>query len=115
MTDRGPELEFGSMFLRRISGDKLISMQTALEIARLVLRDNGGQSELDENEPLSAAEDGDTWVVQGGASTTPVKGPSGLLLNGRFKMRISQFDGQILDCVFIVTLPLEFPIPPAKP
>jgi hypothetical protein len=69
----------------------------------------------DRDEPLSVVEDGDTWIVQGRPPpTSPTKGLSELALDGPFKMRISQFDGQILDCVFVINIPIALSMPPVK-
>ncbi len=92
-----------SMLSRRWSGTKLITSQMAIEIARMVHRESGGQADLERNEPLSAAEDGDAWVVSG---AKPVKyDPSHPVLDGSLQMRISQFDGQILSYVLAMILP----------
>ena len=112
MSDEKREQVFGSMFLRRISGQKLISSPIALEIARLVLKEQSGQGALEANEPLTVAEDGDDWIVLGNAPSPAPFDASGLKLEGPFKMRLSQFDGQILDCVFVVTMPRAATIPP---
>lgn len=89
------------MWMRRASGVKLISAQTAIELARQVVHDELGPTEVERNEPLNAVEDGDAWVVVGNelvefnTEHPPVSGWIGPLW-----MRISQFDGQILSYVF---------------
>jgi len=90
-----------SMWMRRAGGVKLISAPTAIEIARRVLNDELGAIEVQRNEPLTAAEDDDAWVIIGSESAEfnvqhpPVSGWAGPL-----RMRISQYDGQILSYVF---------------
>jgi hypothetical protein len=115
VSDGNPPQEFGSMFLRGISGSRLISAPIAVEIARLILAEQHGPSSLKQNEPFSVVEDGDTWIVQGAARAAPIVDTgSGLPLEGPFKMQISQFDGQILDCVFVVTIPSAFAAAPPQ-
>ena len=96
MSEEKREQKFGSLYLRRASGAKLISAQIATEIARLVLREQYGQTELDRNEPFSIVEDGDTWIVRG--KDPPKQAPQtppDIISDGPFKMQISQYDGQI--------------------
>ncbi len=92
-----------SMLSRRWSGIKLITSQMAMEIARIVHRELEGQANLDCNEPLSVVDDGDSWVVSGAKSIE--YDPSNPVLEGSLKMRISQFDAQILSYVLALTMP----------
>jgi hypothetical protein len=91
-----------SMQSRRWSQQKLITCQTAIEIARLVHRDSYSQVDLDANEPVTARADGDTWLVSGAKEN---KYEPGSKLDGALEMRISQFDGQILSYVLSFVLP----------
>jgi hypothetical protein len=100
-----PQQQFGAMFLRRISGDQLISAHIALEIARLVLKEQSGQNALKKSEPLLVVEDGDEWIIQGSApNEATTTRAAGIALDGGFRMRISKYDGQILDCVFVIDI-----------
>jgi len=92
-----------TMLSRRWSGQTLISVDIAIQLARLVHEEQYGQSALREEEPLSVEEDGDCWVVKGAKAlkydvTTPK-------LDGPMEMRISKFDGQILSYAFVAPLP----------
>lgn len=92
-----------SMLSRRWNGIKLITSQMAMEIARIVHRKSEGQAALDRDEPLCVVEDGDAWVVSG---AKPIAyDPSNPALEGSLKMRISQFDAQILSYVLATTMP----------
>lgn len=93
--------ESASMWMRRATGVKLISASTAIEIARRVINDEFGEIEVARNEPLTAVEDGDTWVVVGSESAEfNAEHPPTPSWAGPLHMRVSQFDGQILGYVF---------------
>jgi hypothetical protein len=93
--------EDASMWMRRAGGVKLISASTAIELARRVLNDELGAIELERNEPLTAEQDGDTWIVTGSESDEfNAQHPPTSGWTGPLQMRISQFDGQILSYVF---------------
>jgi NTF2 fold immunity protein of polymorphic toxin system component len=94
-----------SMLSRRWNGDKLISSEIAVEIARLVRKKQLGQAAQQRDEPLSAQDDGDTWVVVG--ANPENHDPANLALDGPLRMRISKFDGQILSYVLSVRLPRQ--------
>ena len=65
------------------------------------LNDELGAIELERNEPLTAEEDGDTWIVTGSESDEfNAQHPPASGWTGPLQMRISQFDGQILSYVF---------------
>ncbi len=104
-----------SMQSRRWSGTKLITSQIAVDIARLVHRQTGGDSGLAINEPLLVAESGDNWVVTGSKITR--YDPNDQALGGSLRMVISQFDGQILSYALTLTLPRDLapPNPAAGP
>jgi len=94
------------MIFRQARGDALITDAIAVEIARLILKSQHGQSALDRNEPLSATADGDAWIVLGRDQPQgPAESPRGFSLAGPFRMRISRFDGQIFECCFVMALP----------
>ena len=91
----------GSMWLRRANGQKLISAQTAMEMVRMVVKDQHGQLEVDRNEPLSCIDDGDAWIVNGNESPEfNAKNPPKPTWSGPLRMCISKIDGQILSYVF---------------
>ena len=93
--------ESASMWMRRASGVKLISASTAIELARRVVNDEFGAIEVARNEPMTAVEDGDTWVVVGSESAEfNAEHPPASGWTGPLHMRVSQFDGQILGYVF---------------
>jgi len=92
-----------TMQSRRWNQEKLINSQIAIEIARLVHRQSYGEADLKANEPLSVAADGDAWIITGAKESR--YNPVDPKLDGAFKMRISQFDGQILSYAFSVVLP----------
>jgi hypothetical protein len=95
------ESQDGSMWLRRASGVKLISAQIAVEIARLVVKEQYGQLEVDRNEPFSVIDSGDAWIVTGHESPEfNAKNPPEPTWSGPLRMSVSQFDGQILNYVF---------------
>jgi len=107
MSNAGQPQEGMSMWLRRANEKRLITAQIAIAIARLVLKEEYGQSEVDQNEPFSVTEDGDIWIVQG--RDTPLQNTTdqpGLALAGPFQMRISKFNGQIFECCFVMRLPM---------
>ena len=91
----------GSMWLHRSLGTKLISENIALQLARLVTAERYGQIEVDRNEPLHATSDGDAWLVRGSQSEDfNAEHPPRPDWHGPLRMRISQFDAQILDYAF---------------
>jgi hypothetical protein len=90
------------MLSRRWSGTKLITSQIALEIARLVHKEGSAEADLELDEPLSVTEDGDAWIISGARSIN--YDPGSPVANGSLRMRISQFDGQILSYVLAMTL-----------
>jgi NTF2 fold immunity protein len=92
-----------SMLSRRWSGQKLISADLAVAIARQIHKEQYGQTTLDEDEPLSVSDDGDCWIVNGGKKRNFE--PKNLVLDGPLRMRISKFDGQILSYLFAIALP----------
>jgi hypothetical protein len=101
-----------SMLSRRWSGTKLITSQIALEIARQVHKQNRGEKDLASNEPLSVAQEGDTWVVTG--SKIDKYDPNSQTLDGSLRMIVSQFDGQILSYMLAFVLP-RYSAPPTSP
>ena len=91
------------MWLHRSLGTKLISADIAMGIARLITRERYGQIEVDRNEPLKVEAVDDTWTVTGTANKEfDAAHPRQPACGGRLRMQISQFDGQILECVFDV-------------
>jgi hypothetical protein len=86
------------MWLMRANKINLITSDTATEIIRRVVRDQYGQTEVDRNEPLTTADDGDTWLVRGTASS-PAAGSSEAWI-GPIRGRVAKFDGQILGFIF---------------
>jgi NTF2 fold immunity protein len=65
MSSTASEAPDYSMLSRRWNGQRLISADLAAQFARLVHKEQYGQSVLDEDEPLSVKEDGDCWIVKG--------------------------------------------------
>ena len=106
MSEQDQEAEGFGMIVRRARGDGLITAAIAVEIARLVLRNEHGQCEFDRNEPLSVVADGDVWIVRGRdpSPEAVAETPEGFPLAGPFQMRISRFDGQIFECGFVMAL-----------
>jgi hypothetical protein len=90
-----------SMWLRRANGSRLVSSKTAIELVRMIVRDEYGQDELDRNEPLSVQEDGDSWVVAGAPGEQHALGPGRFKGAGPVYARIARFDGQISDYRFL--------------
>jgi hypothetical protein len=109
MSVSNPDQPDYSMLSRRWSGAKLITSQVALEIARLVHKQAEGESDLASNEPLTAAEEGDTWVVTG--SKIVRYDPKDEKLDGSLRIVISQFDAQILSYTLAFVLPRDFALP----
>ena len=90
-----------SMYLLATMGSKLISQATALEIARMVLRDRHGQSELDRQSPLTIVAEDNNWVVRGSHKPDFDDGRGqSVLRQGSLKMVISQIDGRITAFAF---------------
>jgi len=93
--------EPGSMWLHRSLGTKLISIDVAIQIARLITKERYGQLEVDRNEPFQAIADGDVWIVTGSRSEEfSAEHPPMPAWHGPMRMRISQFDGAITDYSF---------------
>ena len=86
---------------RRWRGDTLITSDIALEIARRVHVNLYGQADLSANEPLSATEKGNNWIVLGAKPIRPVRADQPL--DGPLLMKISKFDGQILTYMFAIS------------
>ena len=84
------------MWLRHASGAELVSAKTAEEMVRMIVRDECGQTELDRNEPLSTSDEGNTWLVSGSMSKAAPDPPEPGWA-GPISVRISKFDGQIID------------------
>lgn len=95
-----PDMPSHPMQLRRILQQKLVSREVALEIARLIIKDNDGEDELRLQEPLLASEIGDDWEIVGSRQVNYDDGrPPGALRLGRIELIISQWDGQIRNFV----------------
>jgi hypothetical protein len=107
VSEQDQETEGFSMIVRRARGDGLITAAIAVEIARMVLRNEHGQSELDRDEPFSVVADGDVWIVRGRdpPPAAVAETPAGFPPAGPFQMRISRFNGQIFECCFVMALP----------
>ena len=90
-----------TMLSRRWRGDTLITSDIALEIARRVHVNVYGQEDLSANEPLSATETGNNWIVRGSKPIRPVRPDQPL--DGPLVMKISKFDGQILTYMFAIS------------
>lgn len=89
-----------SMWLRHANGVRLISAPTAVEIVRMIVKDEYGQADLERNEPLSVRDDGEAWVVLG--SGPKPSNPPDPQWAGPLEVRISKFDGQILDYFYTI-------------
>jgi len=87
-----------TMISRRGSGVKLITAETALEIARRVHSGAYAATEFAANEPLSITQSGRNWLVRGPKRVPPVE--ANQTLDGPLAMKISQFDGQIRSYLF---------------
>lgn len=87
-----------TMDLYRAIGEKLISRETALGFAALLVQDRFGREEFDRQVPLKIREQDDAWIITGSAKpSSPAGTPSGALKTGNLLMTISQFDGRILN------------------
>ena len=89
-----------SMLTYRGFGQKLISQTTAVELARMILNDVFGASELKRQLPLSAKDADGYWIVSG----SPPK-PTGIASNiteeyGPLELQVSQYDSCILKLTF---------------
>ncbi len=103
MTTSDSDQSASSMWLHRSLGTKLISADIAEEIARLVTRGRYGQMEVDRNEPLNVVGAGDAWVITGSQNEDfDAQHPREPAWGGPVRMKISQFDGQILEYDFAV-------------
>ena len=90
-----------SMYLLTTLGGELITLATAREIAKLVLRDRYGQEELDRQSPLNVEADGDNWIVKGSHKPEFNDGQEpGVSRQGHLVMSISKGDGRILKFAF---------------
>ncbi len=87
-----------TMLSRRWGGEFLVNMGTALELARSVHRNLHGADDLSENEPLTATEDGDNWIVRGSKQIKELRPNEPL--DGPMIMKISKYDAQILSYMF---------------
>jgi hypothetical protein len=87
-----------TMLSRRWSGETLITTETALELARSVHRNLYGADDLSANEPLTATEDGDNWIVRGSKKMKELRANEPL--DGPMIMKISKYDAQILSYMF---------------
>ena len=105
-----------SVYLYRVLGQKLVSRDTALGFAKLLLSDRFGDSEVQLQNPLTVEEAGDTWVVHGARQPDFDDGlPDGVLRRGKAEIVISQVDGRILKFAIDGALaPLPDAISPSK-
>jgi hypothetical protein len=99
------------MVARRAARKILITENIALEIARLVLKEEDGEAELVRQSPFSISEEGDAWVVTGRQREATDEDASRPSRQGPFEMKISKFSGQIYDCHYIMYLARRFTPP----
>ncbi len=103
MTASDADRNASSMWLHKSLGRKLISADTAIQIARLVTRERYGQMEVDRNEPLKVVAAGDTWDDTGSQNESfDAEHPRDPAWGGPLRMQISQFDGQIVEYDFAI-------------
>ena len=86
-----------SMYLYKILQERLVSRQTALEFAKLLIADRFGNEEVDRQAPLAIHDVDDTRVIEGSARPNWNDGRDpGVMRNGKIEIAISQFDGRII-------------------
>jgi len=96
-----------SMYLYGTLKERLVTRDTALAFAMLLIGDRFGAEEVDHQHPISIHAEGDTWVIRGSGEPNWNDGhDKGAIRHGKAEVVISQFDGQILK------LTLEAPLPP---
>lgn len=96
-----------SMYLYRTTQQRLVSRETALEFAKMLLADRFGAEEVQLQAPLTIHEENDTWIIRGSREPDWRDGrPIGILRHGKAEVVISQFDGRILK------LTVDAPLPP---
>lgn len=94
-SDNEPDI---SMISLRGGGTRLITAETALEMARRIHTSTYGADDLAANEPLTITSRGDNWLVRGSKRAPPF--PANPVPDGPFTIKISQFDGRILSYLF---------------
>lgn len=84
-----------TMQIYKVFGEVLVDGQSAVEIARLVIRSRFGPEELARQEPLQTEDGADHWVIVGAATPDFLGQHSGALVSGRVEIEISKSDGRI--------------------
>jgi hypothetical protein len=93
MSDDQIQTPSGIMFLHKINrGGVICDAELACAIGALLLQRHYGSDELARQEPLTAADKGDCWRVEGAHNRD-----YGLEADGPFFMTIAKFDGRISD------------------
>lgn len=93
MSDDQIQTPSGIMFLHKINrGGVICDAELACAVGALLLQRHYGSDELARQEPLTAADEGNCWSVEGAHNRD-----YGLEEDGPFFMTIAKFDGRISD------------------
>lgn len=85
-----------SMILLRVIENYLISKETAITIAELVIAEQFGEAELDMHKPFNVSDDHDNWYINGARRLrAPTPQPRQAVDIG-IEMTIAKADGQVL-------------------
>jgi hypothetical protein len=89
---------FPTMKMHRFANQRIISAEIALKIGEMIVIEDCGETVFNAQQPMTVSSDGDSWRVIGLRSdqlkALARQSPNSV---GTLNMRISQFDGQILD------------------
>jgi hypothetical protein len=95
------ESRFQNIAQRRAANRKTISESMAVEIARLIALKDHGDRGAKAQLPFAITAIGDYWHVLGNANDASEKNEFGKHLPiGQLSLRISQYDGQIVDLIY---------------
>ena len=95
------EPPFQNMAQRRKANLKLISEGIALEIARLIVFKDHGDRGVEAQLPFSISAAGEYWDISGSENDALEENEFGNHVPiGRLNLRISQYDGQIVDLIY---------------
>lgn len=89
---------FPTMKMRRIAGQKEIDAEIARRVAEMIVIEDCGEAALNAQQPITVSSDGDFWQVSGSSNESlkalARQNPDSV---GILSLRMSQFDGQIVD------------------
>ena len=90
--------DFPTMAMRRIAGQKEISAQIARKVAEMIVIEDCGEAVLNAQQPIAVSSDGDFWLAVGSRNESlealARQSPDSV---GILHLKMSQFDGQIVD------------------